>query len=194
MSDTKPPQTTVDILFVCLGNICRSPTAEAVMMALVDEAGLSETIAVDSAGTGSWHIGERPDGRAEQAALRRGIELRGTARQVDADDFERFDLIVAMDRSNLSDLARLAPDDSARAKLRLLREFDPDASWGSLAAPNGAGVEADLRAGVDLDVPDPYHGGAEGFDQVLDLVERCCAVLLENLAAGDGATPPPASA
>jgi protein-tyrosine phosphatase len=151
------------ILFVCLGNICRSPTAEGVMRALVRDAGLRERIELDSAGTGDWHIDESPDARATAAARERGVELEGRARQVEREDFAEFDLIVAMDRSNLAELRRIAPED-ARAELRLLRDFDP-----------GADGEAD--------VPDPYHGGARGFEHVFDLVHRSCAALLAELRA-----------
>ena len=159
----------VSVLFVCLGNICRSPTAEGVMLALVNKAGLQERIALDSAGTGAWHIGEPPDARATEAAWRRGIALAGAARQVRTGDFEEFDLILAMDRSNLRALNRLAPDERAQARVRLLRE------WGR------AGSQSD----GDLDVPDPYHGGPDGFEQVLDLVQAACAALLEELRAQD---------
>jgi protein-tyrosine phosphatase len=156
----------VRLLFVCLGNICRSPTAEGVMRALVQEAGLQERIALDSAGTGGWHVGESPDARATDAAGRRGIVLEGAARQVRPRDFEEFDLILAMDANNLRDLRRLAPDDEAREKVRLLRE------WGRAGSQSSDG---------DLDVPDPYYGGPGGFDRVLDLVQASCASLLQQL-------------
>jgi protein-tyrosine phosphatase len=152
------------ILFVCMGNICRSPTAEGVMRTLLREEGLDGGIEIDSAGTGGWHAGEPPDRRATTAAARRGISLEGAARQVTPDDFDRFDLILAMDRENLSHLLAIAPDARARRKVRLLREFD-------------------RAAGPDLDVPDPYYGGADGFDEVLDLVEAACRGLLEDVRA-----------
>jgi len=153
------------ILFVCLGNICRSPTAEAVMTRLVREAGVDEeAFVIDSAGTGGWHAGEPPDPRAADAARRRGIELGGEARQVRDEDFEEFDLLLAMDARNLRDLRAMAPGPEAREKVRLLREFDP--------ASAGA---------VDLDVPDPYYGGPRGFDDVLDLVESACRGLLDEI-------------
>ena len=155
------------VLFVCLGNICRSPTAEAVMARLVEEAGLADAIELDSAGTGAWHVGSSPDERASAAAAARGIAMRGVARQVRAADFERFDLLLAMDAENRRTLRALAPDAEAAAKVRLLREFDP--------ASAGA---------ASLDVPDPYYGGADGFDRVLDLVEAACAGLLAELRAG----------
>ncbi len=158
------------VLFVCLGNICRSPSAEGVMRALVLEAGLEDRIELDSAGTGGWHVGSPPDERATAAAAARGIALEGSARRVRADDFDDFDLILAMDRSNLSDLRELARSEDQREKMRLLREFDPA----------GEGVE-------DLDVPDPYYGAAGGFEEVLDLVHAACRGLLEQLRAGEPA-------
>jgi protein-tyrosine phosphatase len=145
------------VLFVCLGNICRSPTAEATMRKLVAEAGLDGEVAVDSAGTGSWHVGAPPDARAAQAAARRGIELDGAARKVARCDFDANDIIVAMDRSNRDDLLALAPSEAGRAKVRLL-----------LTEP-------------ERDVPDPYYGGADGFDRVLDVVDEGCRALLEEL-------------
>ena len=146
-----------------MGNICRSPTAEGVMRSLVRDAGLEDEIEVDSAGTGGWHAGDPPDARAAEAARRRGIALEGAAREVRPEDFERYDLLLAADRENAADLRALAPDAEARRKVRLLREFDPD----SEGAP-------------DLDVPDPYYGGADGFERVLDLVEAACRGLLEH--------------
>lgn len=131
------------------------------MRALVRDAGLQEHIEVDSAGTGSWHVGEAPDARATAAARARGVALEGAARQVRPSDFAEFDLIVAMDATNRANLRRLAPDDAARVKVVLLRELDPD--------------------GGPLDVPDPYHGGARGFEHVLDLIEAACASLLARL-------------
>jgi protein-tyrosine phosphatase len=156
----------VKILFVCLGNICRSPTAEGVMRKLVADAGLQESIELDSAGTEGWHVGEAPDARATEAARGRGIALDSVARQVRVGDFEHFDLILAMDRSNERALRRLAPDEPSRAKVRLLREFDPAS----------AGLDA-------LDVPDPYYDSARGFDIVLDQVQAACAGLFEHVRA-----------
>lgn len=140
------------------------------MRALVLEAGLEDRIELDSAGTGGWHVGSPPDERATAAAAARGIALEGSARRVRADDFDDFDLILAMDRSNLSDLRELARSEDQREKMRLLREFDPA----------GEGVE-------DLDVPDPYYGAAGGFEEVLDLVHAACRGLLEQLRAGEPA-------
>ncbi len=151
------------VLFVCLGNICRSPTAEAVMRRLVRDAGLEDEIAIDSAGTSSWHIGKAPDARSTAAARARGIELAGAARQVTNADLEDFDLVIAMDRQNAAELLMLARGE-ARDKVWLLRQFDPEAV-----------------ATGDLDVPDPYYGGDGGFEHVLDVVERACRGLLEHI-------------
>jgi protein-tyrosine phosphatase len=153
----------VRILFVCMGNICRSPTAEGVMRHLLVEEGLQDEIELDSAGTGGWHVGDPPDRRATAAARARGIVLEGAARKVRPSDFEEFDLIVAADRENLADLRAIAPPGTAQ-KVRLLREFDP--------ASEGA---------PDLDVPDPYYGGDRGFEDVLDLVEAACRGLLAQV-------------
>jgi protein-tyrosine phosphatase len=152
----------VKLLFVCMGNICRSPTAEGVMRHLLREEGLEDEIQIDSAGTGGWHAGNPPDRRATAAARARGISLEGAARQVRPSDFEDYDLLLAADRENLADLRAVAPDDEARAKVRLLRSFDP--------AAHG-----------DLDVPDPYYGGPDGFEKVLDLVEAACRGLLDEV-------------
>ena len=136
------------------------------MRHLLEEEGLTEEIEIDSAGTGSWHIGKPPDTRATEAAHSRGIVLQGRGRQVSPDDFDRFDLLLCMDRENLMDVLAIAPDDDAQDKVKLLREFDPEA------------VE-----GGNLDVPDPYYGASDGFETVLDLVERACRGLLDELRA-----------
>ncbi|MDX2089659.1 MAG: low molecular weight protein-tyrosine-phosphatase [Kofleriaceae bacterium] len=147
------------ICFVCLGNICRSPTAEGVMRALVRKAGLDHRIVIDSAGTGQWHLGEQPDPRSRAAAARRGIELEHEARLFSREDLDRFDLVLALDGANLNVLKALAGTRST-PDIRLLRSFDP-------TAPEGA------------EVPDPYYGGGGGFDEVLDQCERACAGLLD---------------
>ena len=147
------------VLFVCLGNICRSPTAECVFRSLVERAGVADDFVIDSAGTGDWHVGEPPDRRMQQAAAARGYSLAGTARQVKPADFARYDHILALDRANLRDLVHLAPGEH-QTKIRLLRQFDPA----------GGG-----------DVPDPYYGGADGFDEVVTIVERSCAGLLAEI-------------
>ncbi|HKG03176.1 MAG TPA: low molecular weight protein-tyrosine-phosphatase [Conexibacter sp.] len=153
------------VLFVCLGNICRSPTAEAVMAQLVADAELEHAIELDSAGTGAWHVGSRPDERATAAAAARGIAMSGAARQIVPEDFEQFDLLLAMDADNHRNLREIAPHADAAAKVRMLREFDPAAA-----------------AAASLDVPDPYYGGEDGFDHVLDLVEAACTGLLAELS------------
>lgn len=145
------------VLFVCMGNICRSPTAEGVFRQRLQQAGLLERVMVDSAGTGDWHVGKAPDDRSAKTALRRGYDLSSLrARQVEAADFDRFDLILAMDHDNL-------------ARLKALR-------------PYRRGAELDLflrRYGLVVDeVPDPYYGGVSGFEQVLDLIEQASDGLL----------------
>ncbi|HEV7807214.1 MAG TPA: low molecular weight protein-tyrosine-phosphatase [Solirubrobacteraceae bacterium] len=157
-------EPAVRLLFVCMGNICRSPTAEGIMAHMLRREGLAGAVAIDSAGTGGWHAGSPPDERATSAAATRGIALRGTARQLRATDFEAFDLLLCADADNLRDVRAIAPDGEARAKVRRLREFDPLA-----------------RASGELDIPDPYYGGARGFEDVLDLVERACHGLLDDL-------------
>lgn len=161
--------TPVRLCFVCMGNICRSPTAEAVMAHHVALQGLTGQVVVDSAGTGGWHVGEPPDRRARAEARRRGVAMEGAARQFTRADFARFDLVLAMDRDNLDALLRLAPDEAARAKVHLLRNFDPHAAG-------------------DLDVPDPYFGGSEGFSAVFDLVDAACRGLLDHVRTPPRAT------
>ncbi len=149
------------ILFVCLGNICRSPTAEGVLRTLAAREAPELSIEVDSAGTAAYHVGEPPDPRTRQAAARRGYDLTALrARIVEPGDFERFDLILAMDRENLRVLQRRAPT-GAHERLRLFLEFGPEAS--------------------PTEVPDPYYGGPNGFEEVLDLVEAATRGLLAHL-------------
>lgn len=144
------------VLMVCLGNICRSPTAEAVLRHKLAAAGLDRHVEVDSAGTGGWHVGDPPDARSQRHALRRGYDLSALrARRVAEADFERFDLILAMDEDNLADLERLRPDGGGRAELRLF---------------------------AGRPVPDPYAGGPAGFEAVLDLVEAASDALARDWA------------
>ena len=150
------------VLFVCLGNIVRSPLAENMFIHLARQAGKGHKYEVDSAGTGGWHTGDHPDYRMRQVAARRGFEYDGAARQVRRDDFTGFDWIIAMDHSNYTDLLSLAPDANAEKKVRMMREFDP-------------------RGGRDSAVPDPYYGGIDGFEHVYDIVERSCRGLLAAL-------------
>ncbi|MFC5698496.1 low molecular weight protein-tyrosine-phosphatase [Pseudomonas sp. GCM10022186] len=145
------------VLFVCLGNICRSPTAEGVLRHKLRDAGLEGAVLVDSAGTGDWHVGKAPDARTRVAAQRRGYDLSQLrARQVAVDDFGRFDLILAMDESNLAHLRRLRPAVAAAELDLFLRRY---------------------QLALD-EVPDPYYGGEQGFEAVLDLVEQACDALI----------------
>ena len=150
------------ILFVCLGNICRSPAAEAMLRVLVDREGLGDRVEIDSAGTYGGHSGERSDPRMRRAAEARGIPMTHRARQVREEDFERFDMVIAMDDNNYENLFRLAPDRAAQQKIYRFREFlrnHPDWSY----------------------IPDPYYEGHEGFELVLDLLEDGCSVLVEKI-------------
>ncbi len=153
----------IRVLFVCLGNICRSPTAEVVFRHQVEQAGLAEQILIDSAGTHDYHIGDAPDARTQRAAKLRGYDMsRLRGRQVEAGDFHRFDYVLAMDEANLDLLKRLRPRD-AQSHLGLFLEF------------------AERHA--DKEVPDPYYGGADGFERVLDMVEDAAAGLLRQIRA-----------
>lgn len=156
------PEPKVRVCFVCLGNICRSPTAEGVMRSVLTRAGLDGVVLVESAGTADYHTGELPDMRSRAAAKARGVLLESRAQQFLASSFARFDYVLAMDAQNLDHLKQLASSADDRNKVRLLRSFDP-------ASP------------LDARVPDPYHGGADGFEQVLDLCEAACDGLLQHL-------------
>jgi protein-tyrosine phosphatase len=150
----------ISVLFVCMGNICRSPTAEGVFRHYVAEAGLDEHVEIDSAGTHAYHVGEPPDRRAQAAAERRGISLAGIrARRVMTEDFERFTYVIAMDRDNRALLTEFAGSDH-HEKISLFLDY---------------------TAGPESEVPDPYYGGATGFERVLDLVEDASRGLLEEL-------------
>ncbi len=155
---------TPTVLTVCLGNICRSPTAEAALREAAADAGLD--LQVRSAGTGSWHLGSPPDRRMRQAAGAEDLQLTGTAEQVDAAALQAADLVLAMDRSNLRDLQSLAAAADVTTPIRLFREFDP-------------------RAGDELDVPDPYDGGPDGFVDVVDIARRTAREVVARLASGE---------
>jgi protein-tyrosine phosphatase len=152
------------VCFVCSGNICRSPTAEVVLRRLVEQAGLADSVVVQSAGLGDWHVGADADDRAVAALRRRGYPVRRhCARQIRASDLDRCDLVVALDAGHAGALRRMADSSQQAAKVRLLRSFDPAA------------------AGGDLDVPDPYYGSPGTFDHVLDLIEAGCRGLLDEI-------------
>jgi protein-tyrosine phosphatase len=150
----------IKVLFVCMGNICRSPTAQGVFESLVAEAQLAEYVLIDSAGTHAYHVGKQPDQRATQAARRRGIDLTSQrARRVETTDFANFDYVLAMDNANLEDLLSICPDEY-QAKVRLILDF---------------------AEGSTTEVPDPYYGGSHGFERVLDLVEEGARGLLDDI-------------
>jgi protein-tyrosine phosphatase len=157
------------VLFVCLGNICRSPTAEAATLEALIDVGIANRVVLDSAGTGDWHVGRPPDRRMQAAAEDDGLPLHGSARQVTADELADWDLILAMDRGNLADLLAMAPDDDVRSRIGLFRDYDPDAD-GS-------------------DVPDPYYGGRQGFTEVVRICRAAADGLVDEIVARlDGGT------
>lgn len=151
------------ILFVCLGNICRSPSAEAIMRKLVADAGLADRIEIDSAGIHRYHEGELPDSRMRMHGSRRGYKLDSRSRPVTADDFYNFDLIIGMDDNNMADLRRKAPDVESLNKIHRMMEFSRNKLYDH--------------------VPDPYYGGASGFELVLDLLEDACDGLLASISS-----------
>lgn len=156
-------KSKIKVLFVCLGNICRSPAAEGVFRALVKEYGDEKRWDIDSAGTGGWHCGELPDSRMRLHARQRGLELTHTCRKVDSSDFEKFDLIIGMDAQNVADLRRLAPTYETSKKV----------------LPMGVFIDENLHYDY---VPDPYYEGSEGFELVLDLLQNGCQNLYSLLS------------
>lgn len=156
---------TVRVCFVCLGNICRSPTAEAVFTKLVHDEGIAHRFEIDSAGTGDWHVGEPAHARTRATARGKGIEITHRAQRFTKDDFARFDWVIAMDRANVQTLRDMAPDDASRGKIHLFRAWEPD-------APH------------QPEVPDPYYSGE--FDLVFEICERASAALLAHLRETHG--------
>jgi protein-tyrosine phosphatase len=161
MTPRPAASTPYRVLFVCTGNICRSPLGEAILRHQVEEAGLQDRFAIDSAGTHGWHEGEPADPRARRVGRRRGVSVTSIAREVVRSDFDSFDLILAMDRGHLRELRRRCPE-PLRGRIRLMREWD------------------DPQDG-DRDVPDPYYDGEEAFEEVFDLLETCCRRLLDEI-------------
>ena len=166
-SNTPNQDRSLKILFVCLGNICRSPAAEGVFLHLLAERDLTDQFVVDSAGTGGWHVGNPADRRMQAAANRRGIQLPSRARQISVDDLVDFDLILTMDDANLSAVRSLSDEMGGRAtaELKTMLSF--------------------ARNFTETEVPDPYYGGEAGFEHVLDLLEDSCSALLDEFTAGE---------
>ncbi len=152
----------ISVLFICLGNICRSPLAEGVFRALAEERGIAHRFRIESAGTGAWHVGEPPDVRSIEVANEHGIALTGTARRLESSDLAEFQYLIVMDRQNHRDVTNLQELYGDFGALHLLREYDEEAAG-------------------DMDVPDPYYGGTDGFDRVYQMVRRSCEGLLQEL-------------
>lgn len=156
-------ENPIRIMFVCLGNICRSPTAEGLMQHLVNKKGLGAYYEISSSGTAAYHEGEPANSKSRHVAENHGVKLLSKAQKIHLDDFDYYDLILAMDQSNFDELKRINPDSSANPKIHLFRTFDP---------------EADRS---ELDVPDPYYGGMRGFEHVFEMVGRTCEELIDHL-------------
>jgi protein-tyrosine phosphatase len=154
------------ICFVCSGNIVRSPLAEHMFIRWLRQAGLEDKYKITSCATGPWHVGEEPDARMRRVAARKGLHYTGSAKQFQQKDFQKYDLILAMDTENLSFLRSLAGSEDEKDKVRLFREFDPLAGPGAI-------------------VPDPYYGGIDGFEEVYEIVERSTRALLKTLESGE---------
>ena len=152
---------TKKLLFVCLGNICRSPAAENIMNHLIEKEGLGDRYICDSAGTGGWHVGALPDRRMRAAAKERGLDFVGSARQFEAMDLREFDLILAMDKDNYRNMLSLDPQRKFANKVKMMCDY--------------------CQAHTDKEVPDPYYGGADGFNYVIDLLFDACGGLLKSL-------------
>ena len=150
------------VMFVCMGNICRSPLAEGVFRHLAREAGVLDSFEIASSGTGGWHVGQRPDRRMNQVALKNGVSMEGQfAQQFQMSDLSYYDIILAMDRDNMDNIKGLDAGNRHAGKIHLFREFDPDPGT--------------------MEVPDPYYGGSKGFDNVFEIVDRTARVLLDKL-------------
>jgi protein-tyrosine phosphatase len=156
-------QSCIRVLFVCMGNICRSPLAESVFRHLVRERGMEDRFEIDSAGTSGYHAGDPPDARSVATARARGVTVSGASRPLSRRDLHDFDYVIVMDAENRAEVDRLRSSAGGAARVHRLREWDPE------------------RSG--LDVPDPYYGGTSGFEEVHDIVERSCAALLDHLLA-----------
>lgn len=163
MPEIKPitKENPFKILFVCLGNICRSPTAEGVMQHLVNERGLQSYFYIDSAGTSAYHIGEPANSKSQQTANKHGVKLHSRARRFEEADLEEFDLIFAMDNENLENIKHLDSRNRFSDKIKRMREYDPNPG--------------------DGEVPDPYYGGMDGFENVYNIIHRSCEALLNEL-------------
>jgi protein-tyrosine phosphatase len=157
-----PSTNSVKICFVCLGNICRSPLAQGVFETLIAKENFQGLVHIESAGTGNWHVGKRPDKRMQATARKNSVDMNSLARQFQPEDFDRFDLVIAMDQANFMDLAALCNPTTAEKKLKLFRSFDPE-----------------NLSKQPSDVPDPYYGGDEGFDNVFNIVHRTSPKILE---------------
>ena len=154
------------VMFVCMGNICRSPLAEGVFRHLAREAGLLDRFEIASSGTGGWHVGQKPDRRMNQVAIKNGVSMEGQfAQQFEMSDLGYYDIILAMDKDNLRNIQSLDAGNRHAGKIHLFREFDPEPG--------------------DMEVPDPYYGGARGFDNVFSIVDRTARVLLDRLSSDE---------
>jgi protein-tyrosine phosphatase len=166
------------VCFVCTGNICRSPMAESVFRTRVAEAGLDGLVEVDSAGTDGWHEGDGADPRTVSVLRANGYETGHAARRFNADWFSRLDLVIALDTGHLTALRHLAPTPADAGKVRLLRSYDTTVGANANA---GVGIGTDTGAGAGLDVPDPYYGGMDGFEECLEMVEAASLGLLASV-------------
>ncbi|MBN2527026.1 MAG: low molecular weight phosphotyrosine protein phosphatase [Deltaproteobacteria bacterium] len=157
-------KTKTNVMFVCMGNICRSPLAHAVFEDMVQKASLEDAFKIESSGTIGYHVGELPDARMRETARRHGVKMIHRARQLKKKDLDDYDMILAMDKENLSNIRKLATSEAHLQKIQLFRNFDPNATGGA-------------------EVPDPYYGGDDGFEHVFQIVQRTCEQLLKDTAS-----------